>query len=396
MILANLTYQWLGPAVFVSVGLAFFLLFLHDRRQLAALRFSAANLFVAIGFTLIMLTHGDTPRAVQGAAQSTLFISHFLLVWGVSSLYGRKFPKVAFGLAAVIAASMIGYTLLNPSLFWLRVAAASGFIVVIDLVCGMLIWRSRRLGIDTLAAVIFTIQAGLTSVRVVQPFLPGAELLTLESISGSQFMASMQTSNSMFGIVLGLVLFARCSVTLVMRLQRLADTDPLTGLLNRRAFEAKVEQLRADKAPLPTGLIICDIDHFKRVNDTYGHEIGDTVLKTVARLIQDEAGETSLCARLGGEEFCIVLPESNVEMTRLVATRLRVAIETQQLVATGRRLRLTASFGCCELAPADDFRNAMANVDAAVYQAKADGRNLVRQARPLDQADIVSLVAERA
>ena len=102
------------------------------------------------------------------------------------------------------------------------------------------------------------------------------------------------------------------------------------------------------------------------------------MLKTVARLLRNVAGEGSICARLGGEEFCILLPESNAEMTRLTAARLRVAIELQQMVSSGQKFGLTASFGYCELAPGDDLRVAMANTDAAVYQAKADGRNLVR------------------
>jgi len=278
----------------------------------------------------------------------------------------------------MIAVGVIGYTLFHPSLFWLRVVTASGFIVFVDLICSLLVWRARRHGIDTVIAGIFAIQAALTSARVIEPYLPGAELLTLDTFHGSQFMASMQTVNTLFAIVIGLALFARYSVNLVMQLNRLAETDPLTGLFNRRAFETKVQMLRAASAPLPTGLIICDIDHFKRVNDTHGHAVGDTVLKTVARLLQDEAGDASLCARLGGEEFCILIPETNTEMARLAATRLRVAIETQQIVSSGRKLALTASFGYCELCPEDDLRAAMARVDAAVYQAKADGRNLVR------------------
>jgi diguanylate cyclase (GGDEF)-like protein len=380
LILANLTYQWLGPAVFISVGIAFLLLFTHDRKQFAALKLSGAFFFAGIGFTLIMLVDGDSSRTYQATVQSSLFISHFLLMWGVASLYERRFPKVPFGLAMMIAAGVIGYTIFQPSLFWLRVATASGFIVFVDLICSLLVWRARGHRIDTVLAGIFAIQAMLTSVRVIQPYLPGAELLTLDTFTGSQFMASMQTINTLFAIVLGLALFARYSTNLVMRLNRLAETDPLTGLLNRRAFETKVDLLRAAAAPLPTGLIICDIDHFKRVNDTHGHHVGDTVLQAVARLLQDEAGEASLCARLGGEEFCIVLPETNSEMTRLAATRLRVAIETQKIVSSDRGLELTASFGYCQLAPEDDFRTAMASVDAAVYQAKADGRNLVRMA----------------
>lgn len=391
MFLADLTYQWLGPAVFVSAGVAFLLLFSHDRKQLAALKLSGAYFFAAIGFTLIMLVDGTVPRIYHVVVQSSLFVSHFLLIWGVASLYDRDFPKLSFGLAMMVAVAVIGYSLLYPPQFLLRVTAAGGFIVFVDLMCGLLVWRARKHRVDSVIAAIFVTQAVLTLVRAIQPYLPGAELLTLDTFRGSHFMTSMQTANSMFAIVIGLALFARYSTTLVMRLHSLAETDPLTGLFNRRAFEAKVELLRAAAAPLPVGLIICDIDHFKRVNDTYGHAVGDTVLKTVARSLQEEAGEASLCARLGGEEFCIVLPKSNGKMTRLAATRLRVALERQHLVSSGRKLALTASFGYCELCPEDDFRAAMARVDAAVYQAKADGRNHVRVAPGVEAASADSI-----
>ena len=101
-------------------------------------------------------------------------------------------------------------------------------------------------------------------------------------------------------------------------------------------------------------------------------------MKSVAQLLQNTAGDGAICARLGGEEFCILLPGSNGEMTRLTAARLRVAIEMQQMVSAGRKFGLTASFGYCELVPEDDLRSAMARTDTAVYQAKADGRNFVR------------------
>ena len=397
LILANLTYQWLGPAVFLSAGVAFLLLFSHDRKQLAALKLAGGYFFAAIGFTLIMLLDGNVPRAYHVVVQSTLFVSHFFLIWGVASLYERRFPRVPFGLAMMIAVGVIGYTLLYPPQFLLRVTAASGFIVFVDLICGWMVWRARKQRVDTVIAAIFVGQAILTLTRTIQPYLPGAELLTLDTFRGSQLMASMQTANTLFAIVIGLALFTRYSATLVMRLHSLAETDPLTGLFNRRAFEARVELLRAEAAPLPVGLIICDIDHFKRVNDTYGHDVGDTVLKTVARSLQNEAGGASLCARLGGEEFCIVLPKSNGRMTRLAATQLRVALDKQHIVSSGRTLDLTASFGYCELWPADDFRAAMARVDAAVYQAKADGRNHVRVAAAVETAtaDLISL-ADRA
>jgi len=375
---ANLTYQWLGPVIFVSAGVAFLLLYSHDRKQLSALRLAGAYFLSLIGFMAVMLVDEGTHPGFQSITLISLFSGHFLLVWGVASLLGQRFPRLLFGSAMMIVSIVIIYANLASSPFSLKYMAVCGFIITIALICSQLVWRARSHRVDIVVAAVFLAQAVITLNRIVQMHLSELDLSTRSAFKSSHFASSMQTENAIFAIVVGLALFARYSVTLVMRLNRLAETDPLTGLYNRRAFEAKVPAMRTGSAPLPTGLIICDIDHFKRVNDTYGHDVGDTVLKTVAQLLRNVAGESAICARLGGEEFCILLPESNGEMTRLTAARLRLAIEMQQLVSSGRKFGLTASFGYCELAPADELRAAMARVDAAVYQAKDDGRNLVR------------------
>ena len=382
MIIADLTYQWLGPGILVSGGLAFLMLYLCDHRQVSALKLSGAYLFAATGFTQIMLVHGDMRLANQWVIQTSLFISHFLIVWGVFSLYRRPFPKLIFGLGGAVALGTIAYTNFDESLFWLRVVAAHGFMAFVHVICGVLAWRMRNHKVDMVIAAIFLIQAALTTGRILQLYLPGAELMTPGNFGTSYFAAAVQTSNAFFAIIIGIALFSRYSVSVLIRLNRLAETDPLTGLLNRRAFETAAASLRASSAPLPAGLIICDIDHFKHVNDNHGHDAGDTALKAFACLLQKVAGDTAICTRLGGEEFCVLLAESNSEMTRLTATRLRVATETLRIATTGGPLRMTASFGYCELSPGADLRAAMVAVDAAVYQAKKDGRNLARMAAP--------------
>mgnify|MGYP003644315057 CR=1 FL=1 len=382
MLIADLTYQWLGPVIFVAAGIAFLLLYSHDRTQLAALRISGAYFLSLIGFLAVMLVDGDVFPGFQLTLLCSLFVGHYLLLSGVASLFGQEFPRPAFGLALMAASGVMIYAHVNASPFWLKYTAAGGFIIVIDVICGLLAWRARNHRVDVVVAAVFLTQACFTLLRVVRINLSDLDMSTHGAFKSSHFASATQTENAIFAIVIGLALFARYSATLVTRLSRLAETDPLTGLLNRRAFEAKVPAMRAAAAPLPTGLIICDIDHFKQVNDTYGHDVGDAVLKTVARLLRNVAGEGAICARLGGEEFCILLPQSNAEMTRLTAARLRVAVELQQMVSAGRKFGLTASFGYCELAPEDDLRMAMARADAAVYQAKADGRNLVRLVPP--------------
>ncbi|WP_158285002.1 GGDEF domain-containing protein [Hoeflea marina] len=355
-------------------------MYVFDTRQVSALRLSGAYVVAAVGFAQIMLVGGDLRMANHSIVQSCLFLSHFLLVWGVFTLYRRSFPWLLFGSAALVAMILIVYTNFDGSMFWLRVTTANAFMAFVYAICGLQAWRLRSHRVDAVIAAIFLVQVALTTGRVLQLYLPGAETMTPENFGSAYFAAAVQTSNALFAIGIGMALFARYCVAVLVRLNRLAETDPLTGLLNRRAFEAAAEALRVASAPLPTGLIICDIDHFKQVNDTHGHDAGDTALVAFAGLIQRVAGAKAVCTRLGGEEFCVLLADSSGEMTRLAATRLRVATETLRIATGGRPLQMTASFGYCELSPDADLRAAMAAVDAAVYQAKRDGRNLVRVA----------------
>lgn len=380
---AYLSYEWLGPAIFLSAGGAFLLLYLHDRKQLPALRLAGAFLLSVTGYVAVMLGDADIHPAYQVVILSSLFSGHFLLIWGVASLFGQPVPRLAFGLATVIVASIAIYSTYNGQMFWLRYAAVSGFTAFVYLICSALVWRARSHRVDAVIAALLLFQVLLTVNRLLHVEFSGLDLSTHHAFKGSSFAPSMQTENAIFAIAIGLALFSRYSVTLVMQLQRLAETDPLTGLLNRRAFEARVEALRAASAPLPTGLIICDIDHFKRVNDGHGHEVGDRALKAFSQLLERETPDTAICTRLGGEEFCILLAGATDETIRLQASHLRAAVEHLQVTTKADSLRLTASFGYCRLDPDCDLMTAMAEVDAAVYQAKNEGRNLVRRATSL-------------
>ena len=396
MLNANLTYELLGPVIFVAAGCAFLLLYLHDRKQMPALILSGAYFFSLIGFVTVMVVDTDLYATYQVIILVSLLVGHFLLIWGVASLFGKEVPRLAYGLAVVLVASVLAYANVTGSVFWLRLAAISGFTVSVDLICCLLVWRARSHRVDTVVAAVFLAQALVTFNRIARIFFSDIDLSTHSAFKSSLLAPSMQTENAIFAIVIGLALFARYSVTLVMQLKRLAETDPLTGLLNRRAFETKVQALRAASAPLPTGLIICDIDHFKRVNDSHGHDVGDRTLKAFAELLEQETPDTALCTRLGGEEFCIVLAGVNEEAIRLQAAHLRGSVERLQIAIRDGNLRMTASFGYCKLEPGDDLRIAMVQADAAVYQAKNDGRNLVREAAPVSAGPDDTILPDQA
>lgn len=380
MLYANVTYEWLGPGILISMGMAFMLLYLHDRKREPALCLSGAYLLVAMGYTQIVLVDGDLRQTSLAVTLIAVNAGLLLLLRGISRLYDRPFPLLLFCLPAALATGVMVGSHDLPSLLWARVSALYGFAVVIDIACGVIAWRRASHDTDKVIASVFFAQAALTLAQLSLLYLPSAEPLDMATFGLSHFAMALRTTNALFGIALGMALFVRFGAVEVERLTRLAGTDPLTGLLNRRAFETAAATLRTASAPLPAGLIICDIDHFKRVNDNHGHEVGDRTLKAFARLLERETPETAICTRLGGEEFCILLAGANDEAIRLQATHLRGAVERLQIATDTVSLRLTASFGYCKLEPDDDLRTAMAKVDAAVYQAKNDGRNLVREA----------------
>jgi two-component system cell cycle response regulator len=168
------------------------------------------------------------------------------------------------------------------------------------------------------------------------------------------------------------------------RLEQLAHTDPLTQVLNRRALTERLtrEMERSLRYDTCVALLMIDIDHFKRVNDTHGHLVGDDVLRDVAALLNVTVRGTDMVARYGGEEFLVVLPETDDEGAAAFAERIRERIEQHPL--TGRandcELRVTASIGVATFPAAriESVEDLFARADAALYRAKADGRNRVR------------------
>jgi diguanylate cyclase (GGDEF)-like protein/PAS domain S-box-containing protein len=163
-----------------------------------------------------------------------------------------------------------------------------------------------------------------------------------------------------------------------------ALTDPLTGLHNRRGLEGRAEALhfRPGGVPVTQVWIMVDIDHFKRVNDTHGHEAGDEVLKAVAEALRSTARGADLVARFGGEEFVLVLPDTSAELAVRIAERLRLAIEALSTEVDGQVIRVTASFGVAQRAAQDSQLEVLERADAALYSSKKDGRNRVTMSAP--------------
>ncbi len=160
-----------------------------------------------------------------------------------------------------------------------------------------------------------------------------------------------------------------------------ASTDPLTNCLNRRAFstliEAYLARFEEDPARGDGSLLIIDVDHFKTVNDRFGHETGDQALKLIADLIKANVRDRDLVARLGGEEFGVFLPELDPARTFTIADRIRGAVYTAQFFPAGERCVLSLSIGGVAFKPPVTFVELYRDADKRLYAAKQAGRNCV-------------------
>ena len=207
-----------------------------------------------------------------------------------------------------------------------------------------------------------------------------------DNILASAWLSVLSLEAFLMTIATAFILLAMSKERTELRHKTAAMIDPLTGLLNRRAFlqdaEALLQQQIARDRPI--GVLLVDLDHFKSINDRFGHAVGDKVLQIFARTAQANLRQTDLVGRLGGEEFVVVLADASIDNAYLVADRLRNAFAVGAAVVDGQALHATASIGVSVIVdPAQDLAKLITLADQALYLAKARGRNRVEVA-PLE------------
>jgi diguanylate cyclase (GGDEF)-like protein len=207
--------------------------------------------------------------------------------------------------------------------------------------------------------------------------------LSIRTVLGQPMLLILpKIINVAAGLVVLFVLLLRWFPTAAREhddLEALATTDGLTGLLNRRHFLAlaAVECERSQRHHRPLTMLMLDIDHFKAVNDRYGHDVGDTVIREVAAICRQTVRAADITARLGGEEFGILLPETTSEGARMYAARLRAAVLKMAIPVPDGPLRVTVSGGISERHQAMTLDELLKHADLALYDAKRSGRDRV-------------------
>ena len=254
-------------------------------------------------------------------------------------------------------------------MFVVHTSAAALFFAAAGLLCAGRSLRERNIG-DAIIA-----YAAVTMVV-------GVPIALYQLLSAGNFVQAQAIAFGVHSCAYALVAIGFLASVLIeyqQHLSHLATEDPLTRLLNRRGLEDAIylSLAHASRRSLPTSAIMVDIDHFKQVNDSFGHEVGDQVIRNVAETLQRLSRASDVVARTGGEEYLLVLPDTGLDSARILAERIRAAIGERPLLVDHQRIPVTVSLGVASVTGDVNLDALSQEADRAMYLAKQGGRNRV-------------------
>jgi diguanylate cyclase (GGDEF)-like protein len=376
LLAAIITVAVLAMAVWLALALA------ARIAPRASLTMAFANAAVALSLVLQLL-RGMLPDGLMYWPADVLAVASFALlsaaVWAITTRHLPWKPAIA----AVAIAGLLLLALPDGEGRRWQAVVVSGAATLLVLAAAMTAWRHLNRATDgrrtpaLLALPLFLI-ALLMGLRCADSILrPGsaADIRAPTTLNLAVLWAALSLTLLQNATLASLVL-----MRLISRIERLMQRDPLTDTLNRRAFDQALAQAHAWlKRGRGYALVMIDMDRFKQLNDTLGHAAGDAALRMMVKEVQPCLREVDRFGRMGGEEFCVLLPDTDIAGAALVAERMRALVHAAPLRWLEQDWPLSASFGIAEAEHGDASSDAvLARADAALYRAKAQGRNLVQ------------------
>lgn len=367
-------FQLISPLIFLVFAGGLFMLYTFERRLISAKIFGFSYLFGAAAVTLEFFRAGIDP--ILAAYLSNTFYSITTILFAVAAAvrYRQKVPTSQMAIVTIALFVGIAYFLhIEPSIA-ARTIVANGGNGIIFFLAAHCIYQGRQLPIDKVFAWVVGAFAFQFFIRALLTISFFHETLTNANYASSMTALSMQFIVSIAALCVAACLFFSFGLEVFGSLKREAETDHLTSLLNRRGLKQKFLELRerSIRASVPVALVVCDIDHFKMINDAHGHGAGDKVIQKLSSIIDETARKTDLTARIGGEEFCIVLWNANSAAAKLFAENLRSAFSAHQFKDLPT---ITMSCGITSLYVDDNWNTLFERADKALYLAKNTGRD---------------------
>ncbi|QFU75284.1 GGDEF domain-containing protein [Halioglobus maricola] len=321
-----------------------------------------------IGWITVTLQQSTSAPIGANLPSVTAMINSYILFAAAGQRAGIHQGRIILGVICLLA-TLSMFFLPSEHMVYAHCAAVTLFVGAAGALCAIRSIRTRNVG-DAIIAY--------------------AALLTVVGLPVALYYLAVENNPSMsqtviFGIyswsfaLITIGFLASVLIEYQQHLSHLATEDPLTRLLNRRGLEdaLQVSFAHATRHGHPTAAIVADIDHFKKVNDNFGHDTGDQVIRFVANSIQHLCRGSDVVARTGGEEFLLVLPETDLDAARILAERIRAMIGEQPLHLDGQRIAITISLGVACIEGDIDLDHLIQEADQAMYLAKQGGRNRV-------------------
>ncbi len=369
----------LTPLTAAVFAITFFILWSRDRTRQATLAMALGYTCLSLGFFISQLTPVSLGRANVSLTNIPYTIGCILMVWGILNRVSIQVPMRALTGIAVLGGGLGIVSLLFGNNIEADLYIANTTYGLIFGVAALLI--AQKPNNDLIEKVVMWV----IIVNVMQLFMrPPLSFMFSPDIGVSDYRESVYyiALTLVMGVgsmVLGLSLIAACIKDQFNAVHENFAHDKLSGLLTRPAFEARVEKAiaKAQRQDVPIALIIGDIDHFKQVNDIWGHQVGDDAIEAFGSLVLDTVRDTDICGRVGGEEFCILIWDADSKVARSLSERLRIGVTGIRVNGMGDSNHLTASFGATDFEAGDTYGELFGRADKALYQAKNSGRNAV-------------------
>lgn len=364
-------------------ALGFGFLYFSNRRQ-------AFSGWIALGYTAALAAYvinstrtSATPIGLIFFSASLFWIFSFAIAKAIHVRCNAVFPNILTALILVAAiAAFILLTFVAPdiSLRSMMINVVAGILLAMSLPP---LWKAGGTVIDrALFGVIATVAATFV-VRVVIVFILLGLTLTEQGYAQSTYAWIFHFTSGISALALAVVLLFAAGNDMVLHFYGKSNRDPLTGLLNRRGLKGSFNARPGQNldAIFVRSMILFDVDHFKQVNDRYGHAAGDKVLQRIAKTASGLCQENSQIARIGGEEFAILTDWISVETAQLLAQHICDSLRFLAHPELDSSQKVTASFGLAVITDADTLNQAMDRADQALYHAKRNGRNQVALAK---------------
>ncbi len=368
-------------AAMVAALLGAMLLFFGSQERNPALKWWGTAYLLGAASVALWTTASNTLGELLSLALNAIGFIACGMVWNAARVFhGRKpnLPGLVFGAIAWVGAVMM----LDPHAHALRLTFGAAIVAVYAALTATELWSERRKQLQRRwPAIAVPVLHGFV---LMLPILLGDILRPQdEKFATSIWVTMFSIELVLYAVGTVFVIFMLVSERTVIAHKTAASVDPLTGLLNRRGFAeacARVIDREAKAGGRPVTAMIFDIDHFKGINDRFGHPAGDEILKLFATIVVNNLRISDLSGRIGGEEFAALLPCS-LEEGLLVAERVREAFEASDIVVEEGKVDTTVSIGVAGGPAGTELEVLLAAADTALYQAKRSGRNRVETAQ---------------